>query len=89
MFLCLGHDHSALYSYLDEMASADPELYKEYNYLFIITAQKLSNLNIYRFRINNSNYIRRVLILLSKVKKGIDINFKKNIRRDVISRTIT
>jgi len=29
----LGNDHSALYSYLDEMASADPELYKNLTYV--------------------------------------------------------
>lgn len=29
----LGHDHSSLYSYLDEMASADPQLYKNLTYV--------------------------------------------------------
>ena len=29
----LGHDHSAMYSYLDEMSSADPELHKNLNYV--------------------------------------------------------
>jgi len=29
----LGHDHSAMYSYIDEMSSADPELHKNLNYV--------------------------------------------------------
>jgi len=29
----LGHDHSALYSYLDEMPSSDPELHKNLTYI--------------------------------------------------------
>lgn len=29
----LGHDHSALYSYLDEMPSSDPELHKNLTYV--------------------------------------------------------
>ena len=29
----LGHDHSAMYSYLDEMSSADPELHKNLSYV--------------------------------------------------------
>ena len=29
----LGHDHSAMYSYLDEMSSADPELHKNLTYV--------------------------------------------------------
>merc|ERR1712038_1168044 len=29
----LGHDHNAMYSYLDEMTSADPELHKNLSYV--------------------------------------------------------
>ena len=29
----LGHDHTSMYSYFDEMSSSDPELYKNLTYI--------------------------------------------------------